>query len=70
MDRVLEKLLDPSVVWIVIPVLAIVFWGLHSLAKTMRSGTSRDYESMQAELQNLQERVEKLERQRHAEIHR
>jgi hypothetical protein len=61
MERILEKLLDPAVVWIIIPVLAILFWGLRSMVQAVR-GNPQELETLQAEVRDLSERVEKLER--------
>ena len=61
MERILEKILEPAVVWVVIPVLAIIFWGLTSIIEALR-GKPREPAEWQADLQQLRDRVEKLER--------
>lgn len=61
MERILDKILEPAVVWVVIPVLAIIFWGLTSIIEAIR-GKSGEPEEWQAELQKLQSRIETLER--------
>ncbi len=63
MDRVLEKLLDPSVVWVLIPILAIVAWGAIGVARSLR-GSPDGGEDLRAELDQLRARVEELERAR------
>ena len=61
MEQFLDKLLEPTVVWVVIPVLAILFWGLTSMIEALR-GKSGEPAEWQAELQKLRERVEALEK--------
>jgi len=61
MEHILDKILEPAVVWVVIPVLAIIFWGLTSIIEAIR-GKSGEPPEWQAELQKLRERVEALER--------
>jgi len=67
MDRIVEKLLDPSVSWILIPILAILFWGLTSLVRAMR-GHPHEFETWKNELQDLHDRVDKLERREKEQV--
>ena len=63
MERILEKLLDPAVVWVLIPLVAIVFWGVSSVMRAHRGGSreSEELEQTKAELKALRVRVEALE---------
>jgi hypothetical protein len=61
MEQFLDKLLEPTVVWVVIPVLAILFWGLTSVIEALR-GKSGESAEWQAEMQKLRDRVEALEK--------
>lgn len=60
MDPILEKLLQPSIVWVFIPVTAILFWGLTRVIRALR-GEPDDFGEWKTELQQLRKRVETLE---------
>jgi hypothetical protein len=61
---ILDRLLQPSIVWVFIPVLAILFWGLTSVIRGMR-GEPENFEEWKHELRQLRARVEHLEQARH-----
>jgi hypothetical protein len=63
--EILDKMLNPAVIWVVIPVLGIVFWGLTSIIYAIRGKTDEPPE-WKADLQNLRTRVEALERAQYA----
>ncbi len=58
--EILERLLNPAIVWVFIPVLAIVFWGITSVIRALH-GVPDGMEETQAELEQLRARVEALE---------
>jgi len=58
--EILEKLTNPAVVWVFIPTLAILLWGITRIISALR-GEPEDFEEWKFELQKLQGRVEKLE---------
>jgi hypothetical protein len=63
-DHILEKVLDPSIVWVFIPLLAILFWGLTSMVRALR-GEPEEFEAWKAEMRQLRARVDELERGQH-----
>ena len=66
---ILEKLLNPTVIWVVIPVLAIFFWGLTSVIRALRGEPEAKDESdaWRVEIRQLRARVEELERMLHGQ---
>jgi Na+-transporting methylmalonyl-CoA/oxaloacetate decarboxylase gamma subunit len=58
--EILEKMLNPAVVWVFIPLLAILFWGITRVIRTLRS-EPEDFEEWKNELKQLQARVDTLE---------
>ena len=64
MERILEKVLQPEIVWVLIPLAGIVFWGAGNIIRAWRSAPA-DMEEVQTELQDLRTRLEALERERH-----
>ena len=61
---ILDKLLNPTVIWVVIPVLAIFFWGLSSVIRALRGEPEAkdESEAWRVEVQQLRARIEELER--------
>ena len=64
MEPILERLLQPSIIWVFIPVLCILFWGIARVIRAMR-GEPEDFEEWKNELKQLRTRVEQLEHARH-----
>lgn len=64
MDRIIDRLLRPEVVWVLIPLTAIVFWGISSVARSFHAtGGDRDeLGQCKADVESLRVRVEELER--------
>lgn len=58
--EILEKMLNPAIVWVFIPLLAILVWGGASIIRALR-GEPEDFEEWKTALKQLQSRVEKLE---------
>jgi hypothetical protein len=65
MEQILDRVLNPAVAWVLIPLAALVFWGLGNIIRALR-GVPGDMEEVQAELHDLRTRVEQLERERRA----
>lgn len=65
--EVLEKLLNPAVVWVFVPVLAILFWGIIGVIRALQ-GQPEDFEDWKKELSNLRTRVDKLEHERQTNL--
>ncbi|HLW63679.1 MAG TPA: hypothetical protein VKS79_00070 [Gemmataceae bacterium] len=61
MQRFLDHLLDPSVVWVLIPLAAITFFGVNAIIRSLRR-VPPSSEDWKAELDDLRARVEDLER--------
>jgi hypothetical protein len=61
--EILEKLLKPAIVWVFIPLAAIIFWGAGNIIRALR-GVPVDMEEVQTELHELRKRVETLEHER------
>jgi hypothetical protein len=64
MDPILEKVLRPEIVWVFIPVTAILLWGVAGIIRALR-GEPGDFEEWKNELKELRTRVERLEQARH-----
>jgi hypothetical protein len=64
MEQILDRLLQPSMIWVFIPVLCILFWGAASVIRALR-GEPGDFEEWKKELKELRARVEHLEQARH-----
>ena len=66
---ILDKLLNPAVIWVVIPVLAIFFWGLSSVIRALHGEPEAKDEpdAWRSEVQKLRARVEELERSQHSQ---
>lgn len=62
--EILDKLLKPDIVWVFIPILAILFWGLNSMIRALR-GLPEEFEAWKTELRQLRHRVDELERAAH-----
>jgi hypothetical protein len=58
--EVLEKVLNPAVVWVFIPILAILLWGITGIIRALHS-EPEDFEAWKGQLKELLARVEKLE---------
>jgi hypothetical protein len=58
--EILERILNPAIVWVFIPVLGILFWGITRIIRALR-GEPDDFEEWKNELKQLQARVDKLE---------
>jgi hypothetical protein len=65
MEQVLDRILNPAIAWILIPLVALIFWGLGNIIRALR-GVPVDMEEVQADLHDLRKRVEQLERGRGA----
>jgi len=65
MEQIIEQILNPAIVWVLIPLAGVLFWGASSIIRALR-GAPADLEEIQAELHDLRTRVEELERERHA----
>jgi hypothetical protein len=63
--EILERMLNPAIVWVFIPLLAILLWGLTRIIRAMR-GEPEDFEEWKNELRQLQARVDKLEQAQQA----
>ena len=61
---ILDRLLQPSIIWVFIPLLAILFWGLTGVIRALR-GEPENSEEWKHELKQLRARVEMLEQARH-----
>jgi CHASE3 domain sensor protein len=61
MPQFLDRLLDPSVVWVLIPLTAIVFWGVNATIRSLR-GVPKASDDWKAEVDDLRARVDELER--------
>jgi len=64
MDPIVEKLLHPSIVWVWIPIVAIVFWALKRIIRALR-GEPEEFNEWKDELKQLRHRVDKLEEAQH-----
>ena len=58
-------MLNPAIVWVFIPLLAILLWGLTRIIRAMR-GEPEDFEEWKSGLKQLQARVDKLEQAKQA----
>ena len=63
--EILERILNPAIVWVFIPVLGILFWGITRIIRALR-GEPDDFEEWKNELKQLQARVDKLEKAQQA----
>ena len=61
MNILWERILDPGVLALSIPVLAVLLWGLTSVIRALR-GDPEDFEEWKKELDELRARVDELER--------
>jgi hypothetical protein len=57
---IIEKMLNPAIVWVWIPLVAILVFGAARIIRALR-GEPEDFEEWKAALKKLQERVDKLE---------
>ena len=57
---IIEKMLNPAIVWVWIPLVAILVFGAARIIRALR-GEPEDFEEWKAELKKLKERVDKLE---------
>lgn len=60
MEQILDKVLKPEIVWVFIPLLAILFWGLNGLFRSLR-GVPQEFEEWKTEVRQLRHRVEELD---------
>jgi hypothetical protein len=67
-EYLLDKVLSPSIVWVFIPVLAILFWGLTSVIHALR-GTSEETVDLKTEVRQLRTRMDELERAKQGSEH-
>jgi hypothetical protein len=63
MPQFLDRLLDPSVVWVLIPLMAILFWGVNATIRSLRR-VPPSSEDWKADVDDLRARVDELERRR------
>jgi Na+-transporting methylmalonyl-CoA/oxaloacetate decarboxylase gamma subunit len=63
--EIVERLLNPAIVWVFIPILAILLWGITRIIRALR-GEPEDFEEWKNELKQLQARVDKLEQRQQA----
>ena len=63
MPQFLDRLLDPAVVWVLIPLTAIVFCGVNATIRSLR-GVPKPSEDWKAEIEDLRARIDDLERER------
>lgn len=61
MVTIVDKLLDPAVLALCIPVLAVLLWGLAAVLHAIR-GEPEELEDLKTELQELRSRVDLLEK--------
>jgi cell division protein FtsB len=64
MEQVVDRVFNPAVAWVLIPLTAILCWGLINSVRAFR-GTPEDAEELgqlKAEVEQLRARVEQLER--------
>jgi hypothetical protein len=64
MDSIIDKLLKPEIVWVLIPISAIILFGLSSVIRALRGVPEQhdDVEQWKTEVQQLRQRVDALER--------
>jgi hypothetical protein len=62
MPQFLDRLLDPAVVWVLIPLTAIFFCGINATIRSLR-GVPKPSEDWKAEIEDLRARIDDLERQ-------
>jgi hypothetical protein len=58
--EIVERVLNPAIVWVFIPILAILLWGITGIIRALR-GEPDDFEQWKNELKQLRARVDKLE---------
>jgi hypothetical protein len=63
--EILERILNPAIVWVFIPILAILLWGITRIIRALR-GEPDDFEEWKNQLRRLQARVENLEQAQQA----
>ena len=61
--EIVDKILNPAIVWVFIPILAILVWGITSTIRALR-GEPEDFEEWKKELKDVQSRLAKLEQAR------
>jgi hypothetical protein len=66
--EILERLLNPAIVWVFIPILAILLWGITRIIRAL-GGEPEDFEEWKNELKHLQARVDKLEQAQQGTTH-
>lgn len=62
MQSVADNLLDPAVLAMCIPILAVTLWGLSSIIRSLRGAPAEDLEDLRSEVQDLRSRIEMLEK--------
>ena len=67
MPQFLDRLLTPEIVWVTIPLTAIIFFGLTQMVRSFRRST-HDFDDWKAELDDLRARVDALERQQRGSV--
>jgi hypothetical protein len=51
-EQILDRLLNPAVAWVLIPLAALICWGIGNIIRALRGGPA-DMEEVQAELHDL-----------------
>jgi hypothetical protein len=64
MDPVVERMLQPEIVWVFIPLLAILLAGLTKMVKVVKGGSvnAEAFDQMKAEVEQLRVEVNELRR--------
>ena len=63
--EIVERLLNPAIVWVWIPILAILLWGTTRIIRALR-GEPEEFDEWKKELKQLQARMDKLEQTQQA----
>ena len=63
--EIVERMLNPAIVWVFIPILAILLWGITRIIHALR-GEPEDFEDWKNDLKQLKARVDKLEQAQQA----
>jgi hypothetical protein len=63
--EIVERMLNPAIVWVFIPILAILLWGITRIIRALR-GEPEDFEDWKEDLKQLKARVDKLEQAQQA----
>jgi hypothetical protein len=63
--EIVERMLNPAIVWVFIPILGILLWGITGIIRALR-GEPEDFEDWKNDLKQLKARVDKLEQAQQA----